>query len=240
MYMGIDKNRITVVFVSTLFIFVLSELLVKFIERSFEIWPILIQISHKAVLVVFAIMALTVTRKWSLLKVSKIHSPIYLLFFLPGYLCIIAYGEFQALIPLRILLLFFLTLLAVCAEEILFRGVFQDYLRPVGRIKALFALPVIFALFHLPNSVENAIHAFFVGALYFLLREKFNMVWPLILDHFLHNFSLHFVDFSAVESQYHDFVFWVSVSLLGLSVFAIFLIEWIKKNKKEAARYHVE
>ena len=99
--------------------------------------------------------------------------------------------------PTSALLVFAIAnLIAVAAEELLFRGLLQQHLlRPLGAFHAWWITAVLFGLAHLPFSAEFALIATIAGLGYGYVAWQTGSLWPAIGLHWGLNL-LHFTLFS--------------------------------------------
>lgn len=109
-------------------------------------------------------------------------------------------GGFKALSWEMVAFLTVAYILTGLNEELLWRGVVVNVLRPTGPWRAMFISALLFGLAHLPNILvrgnpaiifAQALGAFCDGAGFAALRLRTNTIWPLIGLHFLHDLLLN-------------------------------------------------
>ncbi len=127
-------------------------------------------------------------------------------------------------------------------EEFVYRGVF--YSGGFNKISAYLLSVLPFALMHFP--LINAISAFLLGTLYFIIREKKNFIIYLIIIHFINNFlSIIFANYLSIPLEAINVfqnatlgiehlisaIWSLIISLLFLLVFIISMI-YLKSDEK--------
>lgn len=130
------------------------------------------------------------------------------------------------------------TLAVGFAEETIFRGLMLQAIKPAGHWRAAILTALLFGLTHAMNALtgksapEVAMqigYAVAIGFAYSALALKKDILWPLILTHFLTDF-VYFI-------QKPGFVlppFWQSFSVIGLTiVFTVYGILLMQNNPRQ-------
>ena len=241
MKLDIEKHRIAYTVLPFLYLVFTVEVTANYLAKYFGL-PILGRnMIYSTIMLVVALLLVALSKNRDFLK-FKVDNSIYLLFLLPELIYILVfwfgYGGFQALPSDTVLIVTIGVIVGVLPEEIFFRGVFQDFLRPVGKIKALLVLSIMFSFGHIINGTENMVHTFLIGALYFLLREKLNTIWPLILMHIYNNLAIKFINFEAVGGPGRTIVLTYNISM-AICIATIFYIEWKTKGRNQESQLEV-
>ncbi len=132
-------------------------------------------------------------------------------------------------IPSILLNALFIGIFPAIFEEMLFRGIILQSLRPYSNNIAVFVSALAFALCH--NNFPQAIFAFCMGIIFAILTIRSGSLIPSIIAHFIYNFSgeilsnisNHFITLGAV-------LFLNIFMYLSMSLFAVFSYK-LFKNK---------
>lgn len=132
---------------------------------------------------------------------------------------------------------FAITLLVGFAEEVIFRGLMLQALRPLGHWRAVIISALLFGLAHALNALagksvlDGAIQIFYaagIGFGYAALALKKNVLWPLVLTHFLTDFA-YFVQKPGLEFT----PFWQAFIVAGLAVVFTVYGVCVMRNKSQ-------
>jgi uncharacterized protein len=129
------------------------------------------------------------------------------------------------------------TLLVGFAEETIFRGLMLHALKPQGPWKAALITALIFGLTHALNALAGKslldgmlqiFYATVIGFAYAALVIKTDLLWPLVLTHFLTDFA-YFVQKPGFEFT----SFWQSFIVAGLAVvFTVYGVYLLRRESR--------
>lgn len=120
----------------------------------------------------------------------------------------------------------FAILIAPIIEEILYRGIFLNYLKGVGSLFSLIISSIYFGV----NHGIGFLHAFIIGlilGLCYILTG--NIGWSIIL-HFLHNLSMPLVEYLSLPS-FPNITYNIKKLIIATILFLIFFITTIKDKE---------
>ena len=115
--------------------------------------------------------------------------------------------------------IFTVALLPAVFEEMLFRGVIMDGVKPFGRVGAVLLCGALFSLFH--QNPQQTIYQFCCGVAYALLALRSKSVLPTMLAHFANNAAIILLTKFAATIPTQVFIL-SGGCLLGTLVYLIF------------------
>ena len=140
-----------------------------------------------------------------------------------------------------VLNLILLAVLPAICEELVFRGIIFNGLKPYGNMKAVFLSATLFMLVH--SSVEQTVYPFFVGiVLALLMLRTNNIIYPILL-HFLNNAIVVVINYISVQSgavseftlSTFNILFAIALAILAvLCIVIVFKIILKNKNKSNS------
>ncbi len=163
------------------------------------------------VLTIIAVILLSVMGWWSIVGFRPPDQPADLLYFvvpfLPAVVSLLAGVELKNVLVVTQLLI--ITLMVGFAEEAIFRGLMLNALKPQGDWTAAIVTSSLFALSHslnvlsgknLADVLVQILYALAIGFAFAALVLKKGIIWPLVLAHFLIDFTAMIgrTDFSPV------------------------------------------
>lgn len=163
------------------------------------------------VLTIIAVILLSVMGWWSIVGFRPPDQPADLLYFvvpfLPAVVSLLAGVELKNVLVVTQLLI--ITLMVGFAEEAIFRGLMLNALKPQGTWTAVIVTSLLFGLSHSLNVLSGKnladvavqiLYALSIGFAFAALVLKKGIIWPLVLAHFLIDFTAMIgrTDFSPV------------------------------------------
>lgn len=163
------------------------------------------------VLTIIAVILLSVMGWWSIVGFRPPDQPADLLYFvvpfLPAVVSLLAGVELKNVLVVTQLLI--ITLMVGFAEEAIFRGLMLNALKSRGTWTAVIVTSLLFGLSHslnvlsgknLADVLVQILYALAIGFAFAALVLKKGIIWPLVLAHFLIDFTAMIgrTDFSPV------------------------------------------
>ena len=172
------------------------------------------------VLSVIAATLLSIMGWWRVVGFRRPDQPSDLLYFvvpfLPAVISLVAGVELKSVLVVTQLLI--VTAMVGFAEEAIFRGLMLNALKPRGEWTAVIVTSLLFGLSHSLNVLSGKnlavvavqiLYALAIGFVFAALVIKKGIIWPLVLAHFL-------IDFTAMIGKTNFSLAWDSV--LGVTI----------------------
>lgn len=119
-------------------------------------------------------------------------------------------------------------LLPALFEEILFRGILLNGIKPFGEVFSALLCGILFALYH--QNPPQTVYQFICGTAFSFVALRAGSILPTVLSHFLNNaLILLLYKFNVQTFPTPVYVVYIVVSVLSL-VAAIWLLVWDKKK----------
>ncbi len=129
-----------------------------------------------------------------------------------------------------ILLILTVAVLPAVFEEIIFRGVMQNYLSGIKPYISMLFIGLSFAIFH--GSISQLVYQFIYGFTLAFLTYKAGSVIPAIISHFINNFVIILLTFLGVGIDFFNGLI-ISGGLVLLAGALLFLIFYKRQAKRE-------
>lgn len=131
---------------------------------------------------------------------------------------------------------YFLTVICICVlpaltEEIAFRGIILNGVKPSGKIASAVIVGLLFALYH--ASPAQTVYQFAVGFLFALLAIKSGSVLPTVIVHFLNNFIIINLNYSTGGSLDFGNALNAVFTALGVLATGAFLYFTLKNGEEK-------
>ena len=195
-------------------------------------------------LTLFAIMYLTAIRAWKTVGFKSADKLRKLVFFLvplvPAGFNLIPGIRIESLSYVTVI--FAVTLLVGFAEETIFRGLMLQAIKPLGHWRAAVITALLFGLTHAMNALagksalESAMqigYAFAIGFAYAALVLKKEILWPLVITHFLTDF-IFFIQKPGFVLPF----FWQNTIVISLGIgFMVFGIVLMMRSDHPAGKF---
>lgn len=173
-----------------------------------------------SILSIIVVILLSIMGWWRLVGFRAPNQPTDLLYFVVPFVPVVVslVVGIEMKYSLVLLLLLIVTLLVGFAEEVIFRGLMLNALKPRGAWTAAIVTSLLFGLSHslnvlsgknLADVVVQILYALAIGFAFAALVLKKGILWPLVLAHFL-------IDFTAMNGRTDFSPAWNGI--LGVSI----------------------